>query len=602
MYRQESSERKPLSAPAAIGRLIAFRPWMYVLNMLVWVIFHNVAVVSEIAGRFFYELLEGEANPWSIQAILLLSAGGYLLRAIFIMGGSWVDAEHRFNMRSLLQRNVMRLIFQKPGAELLAVSNGEAVATIRDENETMADIISWSVDCAGNVISLLLALYILLRIDAPLTLAVYASLLVVLALSTRLEHLFEEIRLQAQVASAKIGESIGDVFAAIQGIQVAGAETPVLEHLTQLYATRRSYNLKARIYEILFNGVFYLNFILLTGIILWYAAPKMLQGTITVGALSLFINYLELLTGATLFLGAIIFMYAKSTVALERSRTLVQGHSLEPLVAHLPEPAPQPGTQRELLANWLPEVVAPQREPLELLEVRDLSYSYANGGNGIANISFDIPRGSFTVITGQIASGKSTLLKVLLGLLQLQVGTISWNGKIITEPHLFFVPPQSAYLPQIPVLISASLAENIALGEEYTEEEILAALQVAAFGPDLANMEQGLNTPIGSRGVNLSGGQRQRVATARAIIRQGELLVCDDLSSALDIQTEEALWQNLSQREGTYLIVSHRHWAMRRADQIIVLEEGRMVAKGTWQELLKSSPAFAALWDQREGS
>jgi ATP-binding cassette subfamily C protein len=152
-----------------------------------------------------------------------------------------------------------------------------------------------------------------------------------------------------------------------------------------------------------------------------------------------------------------------------------------------------------------------------------------------------------TVITGQVGAGKTTLLRVLLGLLPKQAGQLFWNGSEIHDPGNFLIPPRAAYTPQIPQLFSVSLRENLLLGLEYPAESgrLETAIATAVFDQDLAAMPNGLDTLIGTRGFRLSGGQKQRVAAARMLLRQAELLVFDDLSSALDVETEQRLWERL---------------------------------------------------------
>ncbi len=153
--------------------------------------------------------------------------------------------------------------------------------------------------------------------------------------------------------------------------------------------------------------------------------------------------------------------------------------------------------------------------------------------------------GTFTVINGRIGSGKTTLLRTLLGLLPRDAGEIYWNGTSVADPASFFVPPRSAYTSQIPQLFSATLKENILLGLPEEQVDLQAAISTAVMEQDLANLEQGLDTMIGTRGVKLSGGQAQRAAAARMFARDPELLICDDLSSALDVETERAVGTSL---------------------------------------------------------
>ena len=229
--------------------------------------------------------------------------------------------------------------------------------------------------------------------------------------------------------------------------------------------------------------------------------------------------------------------------------------------------------------------------------MRGLTYRHADGTPGIDHVDLTIARGETVVVTGRVGSGKTTLLKALLGLVPRDAGEIRWNGTPVDEPGAFFGPPRTAYTPQVPRLFSETLEENIRQGAATSSAAVLAAVRLAVLERDVEQLESGLATLVGPRGAKLSGGQVQRAAAARMFVRAPELPVFDDLSSALDADTERQLWERLvADGERTCLVVSHRPAALRRADRIIVMKAGRVDAVGSLVELLETNAEMRYIW------
>jgi ATP-binding cassette subfamily B protein len=206
---------------------------------------------------------------------------------------------------------------------------------------------------------------------------------------------------------------------------------------------------------------------------------------------------------------------------------------------------------------------------------------HENGTVGAQDVDLVVERGELVLIVGPVGSGKSSLLRALAGIVH-HTGRLTWNGNPVDEPELFLRPNQVGYVAQLPRVLSGTVADNIQLGHAV---DAAGAVTTAQLEHDLAATGGGLQLLIGHKGTRLSGGQLQRLALARALAPRTELLIADDVSSALDVTTELQLWRALRDHGVTVVGSTSKRAALSRADRVVVLIGGRAVAQGTWREL-----------------
>jgi ATP-binding cassette subfamily B protein len=235
----------------------------------------------------------------------------------------------------------------------------------------------------------------------------------------------------------------------------------------------------------------------------------------------------------------------------------------------------------DLSAGTAPAPATAPRHPLRRLDLAGFSAVHEDGTVGVRDVNLTVVRGQMVLVVGPVGSGKSSLLRALAGIVH-HTGALRWNGQPVTEPELFLRPNQVGYVSQLPRVLSGTVADNIRLGHEV---DAASAVSTAQLEHDLAGAGGGLGLLIGHKGTRLSGGQLQRLALARALAPRTELLIADDISSALDVTTELELWRALREHGVTVVGSTSKRAALAQADQVVVVLAGEAVAQGTWREL-----------------
>ncbi|GAA1396616.1 ATP-binding cassette domain-containing protein [Pseudonocardia kongjuensis] len=563
------SARRPVPAAAPVPapklwrttlRLAFVHPRWGLLGGLMFTVATLAGATGVVTGWLWGQVaaaLQGGGTPWGPAVVL---TGVLLLFPVWIAVAFrtyprwWTATTLRLRLAVLRGQTMQHRGGRAPA--------GEVVARALDSDRMVLYVDRW-VDVVNSVIVVVVAG--LVAGDVRVAAVIGAFLLLCAGIAAVGAPFAGRAGRTAADARARFGTSLGSALDAARTVKLAAATGVVARHLGEVDAHRVQATVREYRVRVLLEGV--PGVLMQSAVVLTWA--MYLTGRWDL-AIALLVS--TTLNGAG-FLGQVCA--AAVTEAPIARRWL---RAIAPFTGPT-DPTRLPAGV-DIVAGTAPEPPPEPREPLHRLTLEKVTAVHDDGTVGVEGVDLDVDAGELVLVTGQVGSGKSSLLAGLAGLVGHE-GVIRWNGNAIDDPQRFLRPGQVAFVGQVPRVLSGTFDDNIALSHRRpvaaaVDDARLARDVTAAGGPDAV---------VGHRGIRLSGGQVQRLAMARALATGAELIVADDVSSALDVRTEIELWAALRRRGSTVVGASTKRAALARADRVVVLDRGRVADEGPWDEL-----------------
>ena len=481
-----------------------------------------------------------------------------------------------------IRRDLFEHMRGLPPAFFHGATSGDLISRATSDLEAVRRFYSMGLVCFADAVLIIPVSFVLMaRMDLPLALVAASPLLLGVPLSAvimrRLHARYGASQDSLGILTARVQEDIGGV----RTLKTYAREAAALANFDGVNADYTAKAVRVAFYDALFEPYFrFVPQIGFIAVIAW-GGWKLAVGQMKAGDLVMFLAFVELMIWP-------IFAAGMGLNMLQRARASAK--RLEEIFGTAQDERPEESAGPDRLDGGL--------------AFRRLSFTHrGKDAPAIADFSLEVPAGAVLGITGPTGSGKSTLLNLAAGLLTAPRGSVFLDGADLSDIGRGKLRRAVTLVEQAPFLFSRSLEENLAYGRsESCPERVREAVRLAALESDVERFEGGLATVVGERGVTLSGGQRLRAALARALVVEPRVLLLDDVFSAVDVDTERAIWERLRPRLAgtTILVVSHRISVLRQCDRVAVIQEGRLAEQGTHQELIRGDGFYARTFGLQE--
>ncbi|HET7705133.1 MAG TPA: ABC transporter ATP-binding protein [Thermoanaerobaculia bacterium] len=531
-------------------------------------------LIDEVIGRGRHDLL------WTIAIVAAVASSvaavtDYALAQILGLAAQRAITD----LRKKLQQHVQRL----PVAYFDSTRTGVLVTRVMQDAEGIRNLVGTGlIQLVGGLITAVIAVGILFYLSAKLAFMILGALVFFAAILYWAFNTVRPLFKERSEQSAQLTGRLTEGFSGIRIVKAYGAE----RHEARIFAAGAHKLLRSVIRTMrVVSGVGALT-TLLVGVVgmvvMVVGGREVLAGRMTIGDLISFTLYLALVVGPVAQVVSIGTQLSEAFAGLERMREVL-------------------GERREDASDAQKRAFGPIRGDVVF---DDVSFEYTAGTPVLSGVSFTAPAGTSVALVGPSGSGKSTLISLVAAFHRPTSGRILVDGVDLADIRLSDYRSEIGLVPQDSFLFAETIYENIKLGNpRATREEVVAAAHIAHVDEFADRFEEGYETVVGERGVKLSGGQKQRVAIARAIVADPRILILDEATSSLDSESEALIQDGLNtlMRGRTSFVIAHRLSTIRNADQILVLEEGRIVERGRHAELLALGGRYRALYEKQYG-